>query len=113
MSVHHIREGDTFPNWRTQLFDADGDAIDLTGATVRLHVTEERETRLVKIDALAVPDPDQVNNKGWVDYVFTPSDTGTPGRFWAEWEITFGTGEILTVPTRGHDTLIVHGQLVA
>jgi hypothetical protein len=113
MSVHHIREGDTAPNWRTRLFDAEGDPIDLTGAIVRLHVTEERTTTQVQIDALATPDPDQVANRGWVDYEFTSGDTNQPGRFWAEWEITFPDGSVQTVPTRGHDILIVYGQLVA
>lgn len=112
MSVHRIREGDTEPDWRTQLFDATGAPIDLTGATVRLHVTEERNLNQVVIDAVAVPDPDQVGNRGWVNYVFIPADTGTPGRFWAEWEITFPSGGVQTVPTRGHDVLIVHGQLI-
>lgn len=112
MAIHHIRENDTEPDFRTRLTDADGLPVDLSGATVRFHCIEAHNPNTVIIDGLATPDADQVNNRGWVNYVFNPGDTATPGRHWAEWEVTYPSGGVQTFPTRGHDVLLVHGELL-
>jgi hypothetical protein len=112
MAQHHLRQGDTTPPFRTRLRDEGGNNVDLTASTVRLHARDDYDY-LVKIDAVAVVDPDQtaIGNRGYVDYTFVPADTDTAGRFLAEWEVTFPSGKVQTFPTRGYDRIYIYGQI--
>lgn len=63
------------------------------------------------IDAAAVPDPDQVTNKGYVEYVWAAGDTDTAGRFVAEWRVVFTDGTVQTYPTVGFDNVLIEGEI--
>jgi hypothetical protein len=89
-----IRENDTLPKIRATLTDPDG-IIDLTGATIRFHMNVTKGGT-PKVNALAdvVGDP----MLGVVEYAWIATDTDSPGDYFAEWEITFSGGDILSIP---------------
>ncbi len=79
-----IKQGNLLPVIEATLTDADGAAVDLTGATVKL-VMRLVDADVATINASATPDPDQVAHKGVVRYVWQDGDTDVPGVYRAEW----------------------------
>lgn len=95
MSSHFpITMGDTLPVLTSSLMDADGAAIDLTGATVTFRM-RAMESATLKVNAAATVDAPATAGK--VRYAWQVADTDTPGGFFAEWRITYAAGQ-LTVP---------------
>ena len=82
-----IKKGDRLSVLTATLKDSAGNAVDLTGATVKLLMKEIGGAAL-KVNAAGTVDPDQVNNKGKVSYAWAAVDTDTPGTYEAEWEVT-------------------------
>jgi len=83
-----IKRGNLLPVITATLQDANSNAMDLTGATAKFIMRQVGAT-LPKVNATAVIDPDQVNNKGKISYTWQTADTDTPGIYEAEWEVTF------------------------
>jgi hypothetical protein len=50
------------------------------------------------VDAAAVPDPNQVTNKGKVAYTWTTGQTDTPGDYFYRWRIEVATGKWQSTP---------------
>lgn len=73
----------------------DGARFDLTGTTVKLQMRRYSSTTL-KVDAAAVPDPDQVLNKGDVAYQWQPGDLDTEGIYLLWWHVQYGGNEFTT-----------------
>lgn len=48
---------------------------------------------------------------GSVEYQPTSTDVATAGRFRQEWQITFPSGEILTVPNDSYNTITIMADL--
>lgn len=94
-----IKRGDTAPAFRATLLDADGEPIDLTGATARFLMRDMR-TKATKVAADAdIPSPE---TDGVVSYEWDAADTDTPGAYEAEVQVTFGDGTIRTAPSDGY-----------
>ena len=109
MTTYTLKQGDTAPVIEATLQLA-GSSIDLTGATVKFHMAD-KTSGVVKVNATATPDPDQVTNKGKVTYTWITANLDTEGTYNAEWEITFVSGKIMTVPNTGYDTVTVIKEL--
>lgn len=109
-SVYYVKQGDTAPAAMAILLDPSGNPQSLAGAVVRFHmVTQERQ---VKVDALAVIDPDQVVNPGKVTYQWLVGDTDDVGVYLAEWEVTFSGGAVQTYPNSEYDSVRIDAELV-
>ncbi len=87
-----IRRGDTAPAIQATLLDGAGNPVNLTGATVRLHVGRSGQP-IVDAPATIV---DAAG--GVVSYAWQAQDLATPGQWLAEWEVTYATGEVETFP---------------
>lgn len=91
--VFYIKRNDTSPAIRANLLDGDGNAVDVTAATIRFHMSEPNGT--VVIDAAGTI----VNAAGGiVEYQWQAGDTDTAGYFNTEFEVTYGDGTIETFP---------------
>jgi hypothetical protein len=96
-NVFTIKRGDTLPALARTLGDASG-AVDLTGASVRFIM------RAANRDVVVVDFPAQIVSavEGKVSYAWRPEDTAVAGSYDAEFEVTFGDGNILTFPNGGN-----------
>lgn len=84
--VHYMREGDLEPAIVATLKDGAGTAVDLTGETVRFHMTANL-AGTAKVDAAATIIDAAA---GRVRYTWQSGDTDTPGTFYAEFEVESG-----------------------
>lgn len=103
------KRNDTWPDVVSILKDADGNAVDLDGATVKF-ITKGSDGQ-VKTNAAATPDPDQAANKGRVTYSLTAADTDASDEYVQEWEVTFAGGQVGTFPNPGYNLFIVVDDL--
>lgn len=94
----YIKEGDTSPELQATLKDAEGSAIDLTGASARFHMRAPGAAAAA-VDAAATV---VTAASGIVKYTWIAGDTDVAGRYEAEFEITFGDGSIESFPNRGY-----------
>lgn len=85
-----IYKGNLSPSVVDRIY-VDGAPYDLTSKSVRFQMRELEGTAL-KVDKAAVPDPDQVTNRGVVRYDWTDLDTDTPGSYAFWWRITVAGG---------------------
>jgi hypothetical protein len=102
----YIKQNDTSPSMLANLTDGDGNAINLTGATVNVHVKDLEGN--IKIDrTIDIPDP----LIGRVRLNWQTGDTDTVGTYYVEFEATYNDGSIETFPNDGNVTLIVVKEL--
>ena len=93
-----IKKGDTTPAIASTLLDADGNPVNLTGATVRF-IMRKKGASSAKVNAAAtVVTP----AAGTVSYSWQSADTDTASRYEAEWEVTFSGGAKQTFPNSSH-----------
>lgn len=85
-----IKQGDLLPVIEATLTDADGNPVDLSGATVRF-VMRQVDADVATVNGNAVPDPDQVANRGVVRYPWLDGDTDVPGVYRVDWPGAFAT----------------------
>jgi hypothetical protein len=90
-----LKKGDTAKPLEVILSDDNG-PIDLTGIPVdfKMRLAGDTET---KIHKPAIPDPDQITNKGRAKYEWDDEDVDTPGNFVGEFKLSTGEGS-LTIP---------------
>lgn len=90
----HIKQNDTAPSIESVLEDGSGNAIDLTGASVRFMMKHPSKDT-AKVDSSATI-TDATNGK--VRYSWSSSDTDMEGRFHAEWEVEHSDGTVESFP---------------
>lgn len=103
--THVVKEGDSLPAPAAVLSDAAG-PLNLTGATVRFHARQVNGTKRVMGTAEILD-----ASEGSVRYNWQVTDTDTPDDYMAEWEVTFSSGQKVTIPNDGFDYLLITPDL--
>lgn len=88
----YLKQNDTSPTLDAILTDADGNVVDVTGASVQFHMQKIGAATLKIDSAASVID----GAAGHVRYTLQAGDTDTPGSYKAEYEVTFLDGSIET-----------------
>lgn len=102
-----IKQGDTAPRLVGELIDGDGNAVNVHGAAVALHLhglTVENDTS--KTAVVLAGDPSST-----VYYDWAAGDTDDAGYYAGEWQVTYSNGQIETFPNGGVFLLQVEEQL--
>lgn len=94
----YIKQNDTSPAMLATLQDADGNAINLTGASVRFHMRTIGSSQTT-VDAAATV---VTAASGIVRYAWDAADTATVGSYQAEFEVTYSDASIETFPNDGY-----------
>ena len=90
-----VKRGDTGTPVEAILRDGDGDPVDLSGAAVRFVARDAIHPRALRVAAAAtIVDA----AAGSVRYDWSAEDTRRRCVLQAEFEVVFGTGEIVTFP---------------
>lgn len=101
-----IKQNDTSPRLETVLLDGDGTPIDLTAAmSVKLSMRACEHPKTVALNKVAASY--NATTAGEVWYQWQAADTDTVGKYEIEWTVEFPGGIILTVPSKGFDTVEV------
>jgi len=98
MADFYIKQGDLLPRISSTLRDSTGAVVPLTNATVEFHMWAKGSS-LTKVSGAA-----QIVSEagGTVYYQWAGNDTDTPGRYLAEWEVTFPSSLPETHPSNGY-----------
>ena len=96
----YIKAGDRWPTLDATLTDADGTAIDLSGATVKFVMGTVGGTAKINADATVVSAA-----AGTVRYSWAAGDTTTPGTYHGEFVVTLATALEITFPSDGYITI--------
>ena len=108
---YFVSRNDTAPAVVDTLQDYLGVAVNLTGATVRFHMTDRYGA--TKVNALATgPSGGALDTTGQVQYQWVAADTDTAGEYLAEWQVTFQNGKVETWPDNDHATVFVTADLI-
>jgi hypothetical protein len=99
----YLKSEDTAPVLEATLTDASGEPIDLTGASVLFKMATPRNGETVVDTSARIADA----SAGLVRYPWAAEDTAEPGRYRAEFVVTYADGSIETFPNVGsHDIII-------
>lgn len=114
MAEFWIKSGDQVPQIESLLTDGAGDPIDIAQADVTFSLRHQRGGEVIIADAEAVND--QVGDgsdgsMGFVHYEWFPGETDIPGGYEAEWKVTFQTGDVMTFPNNGYDSVAIIEQI--
>lgn len=102
-----IKQNDTSPSLQATLQDANGLAVLLTGATVRLHMIPlNGGTGLDK--AMTVVNATQ----GTIRYDWVAGDTSSVGTYAAEFEVTYSDGSVETFPNNDRLAVVITPELL-
>jgi hypothetical protein len=98
MAEHDFTVGQADNNvpWDQAIVDANGNPIDLTGATSVVLHTRVADASAPAVDRVGSVTGVAPNTKA--RYLFLAADTATPDVFDAEWFITLANGELITFP---------------
>lgn len=101
------KQNDTTSPITRKLEDANGAAVNLTGATVKFLLRPINATTN-KINAAATI---VVAATGDVSYTPTGTDTNTAGLFIGEWQVTYAGGAVQTFPNGAYDLVLISPEL--
>lgn len=108
MPLTTYKVGDRLPTYTATILEGAGTAseapLDLTTATGVELILREVGASTNKVEAAADYVADAT---GSVSYEWAADDLDTAGRYNVEWRVTFPGTLPLTVPSRGHDIIIV------
>lgn len=107
MTDFFIKQNDTSPALAVTLQDDDGNAIDLTGASVDFHMSPLDDSTLMVDSAATIADA----SAGEVKYEWSSGDTDTVQRYEAEFEVTYADGTIETFPNSENIIIRVEEEL--
>lgn len=94
----YIKQNDTSPSMLATLQDASGNAVDITGASVRFHLRPISSSTVTVDEAATIVTADE----GTVRYDWDAADTDTIGSYQAEFEVTYADASIETFPNDGY-----------
>jgi len=94
----YIKQNDTSPSVLATLQDANGDAVNLTGASIRFHMRVIGSAQTT-VDAAATI---VTAVSGIVRYDWIAADTDTVGSYQAEFEVTYADASVETFPNDGY-----------
>ena len=94
----YVKQNDTSPAMLATLQDASGNAINITGASVRFHMRKIGRTELIVDADVAIV----TEESGLVRYDWDAADTDTIGSYQAEFEVTYADASIETFPNDGY-----------
>lgn len=99
-----VKTGDTSPFVEQTLLDFEGNPVDINAATVRFIMREFDVPDAVDVylDEAASNDQAGAETTGHVHYEWQDGDTDFEGAYFAEWEVTFASGEVETFPNGTH-----------
>lgn len=106
MSIFYIKRNDTSPAISGTCQDADGNAIDLSGAAVRFHMFDQYGNEVVDAAATIISAA-----AGTVKYEWQAADTDVAGFFHSEFEVTYSDSSIETFPNYGYQKVHVYEDL--
>ena len=93
MAEFVIKQFDTLPILSATLLDADDNAVNLAGATIRFIMRTPDDAVLINAPAVIV---DAFNGK--VQYAWQLNDTKFNGQYLGEFKVTFSDGSVETWP---------------
>jgi hypothetical protein len=97
MTTFNMKKGDRLPKLRATLLGSDGNALDLTGASVTFRM-RARNGGALKVNASATI---ITAVSGIVEYSWAAADVDTEGYYDAEFAVTLA-GLVQTVPSGGY-----------
>lgn len=102
-----VKQNDTAPSIRATLYDGNGSAVNLSGASVKFNLRAVGSSSTV-VSALA----DIVTAaSGIVQYDWQAGDTATVGIYHGEFEVTFSGGLVETFPNGAHIRVEIHDDV--
>ena len=106
--ARYVKKGDVGIPFDAALTEADGDPVNLTGATVRFLMTlPSSDTPEVDAAASVVG----TATDGNVRYTSVAGDLDTVGTYFVEWKVTFGGGGVQRYPGDGYGVVAVRENL--
>lgn len=109
----HLKTGDTGPPLQVRFTDDEGDAIELDSEDDEVTLYVETESG----EPVALENEAEIENgeEGVVIYEWDEQDTDTPGRYYAEFRLTFDVGEeterVETFPNSTYITIKIQRSL--
>ena len=97
------KAGDTAPTWSDTLTYSNGNAANLTGASVQLVVRSWNSPAPLFNSAATIVAP----LLGTVSYTPTAANTALPGNYVGSWVVTFPGGVVQTWPTTGYLDIVI------
>lgn len=101
-----IKQNDTLPNLEAQLFDPDGEPLNLDLCGVHFHMSDYKSNVTINRPA-TITDIE----KGEVKVAWQEGETGTVGTFKCEFEVNMPDGKIITVPNDGYFLISIIKEL--
>jgi hypothetical protein len=113
----YYSENDTAPDLAVILEDGDGEAVDLTGATVVINIAYQRWSyyyspyaKIVTASACVV-DPDQVLNKGRITWTPGTGELSPAGQYAYTFLVTWFDGTKQTFPPNTYLPMIIKSNV--
>ena len=105
MATFYFGQNDTGPALTDTLYDANGNVVDLSGATVHFTMTDRFGVVVINAAAATIVAP---TTGGVVSYAWQSADLAVAGTFRAKWVVTFSGGGVESFPNAdGSSTLLV------
>lgn len=101
-----IKQNDTSPALLATLKDFEGDAINLTGASVLFHMKDLNGTMKIS-QAMTITNA----TLGLVRYDWQAGDTDTVGTYYVEFQVTYSDSSVETFPNNGNKVVSVVREL--
>ncbi len=108
-SSAHMKTGDTGPPIESTLLDSVKAPVNLAGASALFKMKRDADGELVVNGTATITDA----ANGVLEYPWVPSDTAIAGKFKAEWEVTFASGQVQTFPRPGYIIVSITSDLDA
>jgi len=108
MADYNIKVGDTLPTITATLRNADGTAISLANASgVRFHMRRKGAKELLVGAACTILDA----ANGRIEYTWQEGDFDSQGTYEGEFQITYTSGDIATVPNDRHFSIQITEEI--